>query len=58
MGIDQTEQTKIAIGQTEAAARIFSRPVGLSHWTPRRGSRQYLSWFTDFILGGIINTLT
>ena len=29
MGIRQTEQTKIAIGQTESATKIFSRPL----WT-------------------------
>ena len=29
MGIRQTEQTKIAIGQTEGATQIFSRPL----WT-------------------------
>ena len=55
MGIRQTEQTKIAIGQTEGATQFFSRPL----WTvapdppvrdPSR-SGQYLSWVADFILG-------
>ena len=55
MGIRQIEQTKIAIGQTEGATQIFSRPL----WTvapdppvrdPSR-SGQYLSWVADFILG-------
>ena len=55
MGIGKTEQIKIAIGQTEEATQIFSRPL----WTvapdtpvrdPRR-SGQYLSWVADFILG-------
>ena len=55
MGIRQTEQAKVAIGQTEGAIQIFSRPL----WTvapdlpvrdPSR-SGQYLSWVADFILG-------
>ena len=59
MGIRQTEQTKIAIGQTEGATQIFSRPL----WTvapdspvrdPSR-SGQYLSWVADFILGQDLN---
>ena len=58
MGICQTEQTKIAIGQTEGATQIFSRPL----WTvapdppvrdPSR-SGQYLSWVADFILGNVV----
>ena len=58
MGNGQTEQTKIAIGQTEGATQIFSRPL----WTvaldppvrdPRR-SGQYLSWVADFIRGSIV----
>ena len=57
MGIRQNEYTNIAIGQTEGATQIFSRPL----WTvapdppvrdPSR-SGQYLSWIADFILGRV-----
>ena len=55
MGIRQTEQTKIAIVQTEGATQIFSRPLWAVALDPpvRDPSRsgQYLSWVTDFILG-------
>ena len=55
MGIRQTEQTKIGIGQTEGANQIFSRPLWMVAPDPpvRDSSRagQYLSWVTDFILG-------
>ena len=58
MGIRETEQTKIAIGQTEGVTQIFFRPL----WTvapeppvrdPSR-SGQYLSWVADFILGHLV----
>ena len=53
--ISNASMTKIAIGQTEGANQIFSRPLGWVAPDPpvRDPSRsgQYLSWVADFILG-------
>ena len=57
MGIDQTEQPKIAIGQTEGVTQIFSRPLGWvardppPHLRDPSRSGRCLSWVVDFILG-------
>ena len=55
MGIDQTDQTKIAIDQTKGVTQIFSRPLGwVAPDPPVRNpgrSGQCQSWVADFIRG-------